>query len=148
VRWLPAFEDRVTTSAITQRLARLLYQSAPAAMTPAVLHDAKRALVNWMGAALGGCNDDSVRLALATLSEFGKPGQATVIGHDVRVDALTAALVNGISSNILDFDDTHARIVLHPTASIACALLALSEARRVLARCQLVQLHWMRAPET
>jgi 2-methylcitrate dehydratase PrpD len=37
--------------------------------------------------------------------------------------------VNGISSNILDFDDCHARIVVHPTASIGCALLALSEVR-------------------
>ena len=121
----------MTTPAITQRLARLLHACALADIPPAVLHEAKRALVNWMGAALGGCNDDSVRRALATLSEFAAPGQATVIGHDVRVDALTAALVNGISSNILDFDDTHAHIVLHPTASIACALLALSEARPI-----------------
>lgn len=121
----------MTTPAITQRLARLLSESAPADIPPPVLHQAKRALVNWMGAALGGCNDDSVRCALATLSEFSATGQATVIGHDVRVDALTAALVNGISSNILDFDDTHAHIVLHPTASIACALLALSQARHI-----------------
>jgi 2-methylcitrate dehydratase PrpD len=124
-------EDSVTTLAITRPLARLLHESASADMPATVLHDAKRALVNWMGAALGGCNDDSVRRALETFSEFSAPGQATVIGHDDRVDALTAALVNGISSNILDFDDTHAHIVLHPTGSIACALLALCEARPV-----------------
>lgn len=84
-----------------------------------------------MAAALGGCGDESVHCALETLAEFAASGQATIIGHHARIDALTAALINGISSNILDFDDTHAHIVLHPTASIACALLALSESRRI-----------------
>ena len=121
----------MTATTITERLAQLLYASAPAHIPSTAVHEAKRALVNWMGAALGGCKDDSVRRALEMLSEFTAPGQATIIGHSMRVDALTAALVNGISSNILDFDDAHAHIVLHPTASIACALLALAEARQV-----------------
>ena len=117
--------------AIAQRLARLLHASRPADLPSEVLHEAKRALVNWMGAALGGSSDESVMRALATFAEFAGPPQATVIGREARADALTATLVNGISSNILDFDDTHARIVLHPTASIACALLALSEIRPI-----------------
>ena len=121
----------MTAPAITQSLARLLHQSRPTDLPAGVLHEAKRSLVNWMGAALGGCSDDSVGHAYAALSEFSGPEQSTVIGRGARVDALTAVLLNGISSNILDFDDTHAHIVLHPTASIACALLALSEARQV-----------------
>lgn len=115
---------------ITRRLAQLLHASNAADIPPHVLHEAMRALVNWIGAAVGGCRDDGVKLALETISEFAGREQATVIGHRLRLDSLNAALVNGISSNILDFDDTHARIVVHPTASIACALLALSEARR------------------
>jgi 2-methylcitrate dehydratase PrpD len=119
----------VTT--ITRQLAQRLSASTARDIPARVLHEAKRALVNWMGAALGGCRDESVQLALATVAELSNGGQAGVIGHRVRLDALNAALVNGISSNILDFDDTHARIVVHPTASIACALLALSDLRRV-----------------
>lgn len=121
----------MTTPPITQRLAGLIHGSSIERIPQDVRHEAKRSLVNWMAAALGGCGDESVHCALETLSEFAAPGQATIIGHQARIDALTAALINGISSNILDFDDTHAHIVLHPTASIACALLALSESRRI-----------------
>ncbi len=36
-----------------------------------------------------------------------------------------------MSSNLLDFDDTHLRTVIHPTAPVAPALLAMAERRRV-----------------
>ena len=119
---------------ITRRLAQLLSASSVSDIPPHVFHQAKRSVLNWLGAALGGCCDESVHRALAMITEFAGPPQATLIGHALRLDALSAALVNGISSNILDFDDTHARIVVHPTASIGCALLALSEIRPVSGR--------------
>jgi 2-methylcitrate dehydratase PrpD len=68
------------------------------------------------------------------IGEFAGPPQATLIGHARKLDALNAAVVNGISSNILDYDDCHARIVVHPTASIGCALAALSEVRPISGR--------------
>jgi 2-methylcitrate dehydratase PrpD len=116
---------------VTRQLAQRLSASSARDLPAHVVHEAKRALVNWMGAALGGCRDESVQIALATFAELSESGRAHVIGRRDRLDALNAAIVNGISSNILDFDDTHAQIVVHPTASIACALLALSELRRV-----------------
>ena len=119
---------------ITRRLAQLLSASSASDIPPHVFHQAKRSVLNWLGAALGGCRDESVHHALATITEFAGPPQSTVIGHALRLDALNAALVNGISSNILDFDDTHAHIVVHPTASIGCALLALSEVRPISGR--------------
>jgi 2-methylcitrate dehydratase PrpD len=47
------------------------------------------------------------------------------------MDALNAALVNGISSHVLDFDDTHAETGIHPAAPIAPAILALAEQQPV-----------------
>ena len=44
------------------------------------------------------------------------------------MDILHAALVNGISSHVFDFDDTHARAV-HPSAPVMPAILALAEWR-------------------
>lgn len=116
---------------ITRRLAQLLTQSSASDLPAGVVHAAKRSVVNWIGAALGGCRDEAVRRALAATSEVSGPSQSTVIGHSQRLDMLNAALINAISSNILDFDDTHAHMVLHPTAPVACALLALSETRRM-----------------
>lgn len=116
---------------ITRSLARLISRSTPSDIPPEAFHQARRSVLNWLGAALGGCRDASVSHAIAMAGEFSGPPQATVIGHAARMDSLNAAMVNGISGNILDFDDTHAHIVLHPSASITCALFALSEIRPI-----------------
>jgi 2-methylcitrate dehydratase PrpD len=43
------------------------------------------------------------------------------------MDVLHAALMNGISSHVFDFDDTHLKTVIHPAGPVASALLALAE---------------------
>jgi 2-methylcitrate dehydratase PrpD len=116
---------------ITRSLAQRIVASSASDLPSSAIHAAKRSVVNWLAAALGGSRDESVQRALAAVAEFAGPPQCTVIGHAQRLDMLNAALVNGISSNILDFDDAHARLVLHPTAVLGCALLALAETRRV-----------------
>jgi 2-methylcitrate dehydratase PrpD len=50
-----------------------------------------------------------------------------VIGHGIRVSPLQAALVNGTSSHVLDFDDVNATLIGHPSVAILGALLALAE---------------------
>ena len=47
---------------------------------------------------------------------------------------LNAAALNAMSANVFDYDDTHLRTVIHPTAPIAAALLAYAEANRVSGR--------------
>jgi 2-methylcitrate dehydratase PrpD len=56
---------------------------------------------------------------------FSKGGQATVIGRAERVDALSATFLNAASGNVFDFDDTHLRTIIHPTAPVAAALFVL-----------------------
>ena len=114
-------------SDVTRRLARFIVDSRWGDIPREIRHEAKRALLNWLGTALGGCNDVAVDTALAALREFSGPPQATVLGRRERLDILNAAVINAISSNILDFDDTHLRTVIHPTVPVASALLALAE---------------------
>ena len=116
---------------VTQQLARFLVESHWGEIPKEVRHEAKRALLNWLGCALGGCNDIAVESALGALREFAGPPQATVLGRRERLDILNAALINGIGSNILDFDDTHLRTVIHPTVPVAAAITALAEHRPV-----------------
>src|SRR5258706_2036686 len=112
---------------VTQELARFLVASRWSEIPREARHEAKRALLNWLGCALGGCNDAAVDTALAALREFAGPPQATVLGRRERLDILNAALVNAIGSNVLDFDDTHLRTVIHPTVPVAAAITALAE---------------------
>jgi 2-methylcitrate dehydratase PrpD len=98
---------------------------------PGVRHEAKRGLLNFFAAALGGCRDQAIDISLGAISGFTGPGAAPIIGRGERVDMLTAAFINAASGNVLDFDDTHIPTVIHPTAPVAPALLALASARRV-----------------
>jgi 2-methylcitrate dehydratase PrpD len=115
---------------ITRELARFVVESDWSSIPEAIRHEAKRALLNWAGCALGGCRDATVDTALAALSEFAGPPQATVLGRGDRMDILNAAALNALGSNILDFDDTHLRTVIHPTVPVAAAVLALAERSR------------------
>jgi len=115
---------------VTLALARFVVESRREAIPAPVIHEAKRALLNWAGCALGGCRDETVDTALAALAEFSGPAQATLLGRGERMDILSVAAINALSSNILDFDDTHLRTVIHPTVPVAAALLALAERSR------------------
>ena len=46
-----------------------------------------------------------------------------------RLDIFHAALFNGISSHVFDFDDTHLKTIIHPAGPVASAILALAEHR-------------------
>jgi 2-methylcitrate dehydratase PrpD len=113
----------------TRTLARFIAESRWNDIPPAIRHEGKRALLNWIGCALGGCRDETVRIALAAIQPLAGPGTASVIGRGERLDPLNAALVNALSSNILDYDDTHMKTVIHPTVPVAAAILALAEHR-------------------
>src|SRR5216684_898977 len=125
-------EDRMNpVPAVTRQLAQFLVESRWHDIPAAVRHEAKRTMMNFVGTALGGCGDIAIELAIRALGPFFGSAQATVIGRTERPDALSAAFLNAISANVLEFDDTHLRSVIHPAAPVAPALFALSELRPV-----------------
>lgn len=111
----------------TRSLARFIVESRWSDIPRPIRHEGKRALLNWLACALGGCRDESVERALAALGQFSGPRRATLIGRGERLDPLNAALINAIASNILDYDDTHMKTVIHPTVPVAAAAFALAE---------------------
>jgi len=119
---------------LTRKLARFIVSARYADLPEAVRHEAKRTLLNWAGCALGGSRHDTVTNAVAALAPFFGARQATLFGRTERADVLHAALLNGISSHVLDFDDTHAHTTVHPAAPVAPAILALAEYRPVSGR--------------
>ena len=74
---------------------------------------------------------ETVGIAISALAPFSGPAQASVLGRKERLDILHAALINGISSHVLDYDDTHSRNIIHPAGPVISAILALSEHRPV-----------------
>src|SRR3954469_7671602 len=116
---------------LTQVLAHLVVATRWDEIPRPVRHQAKRSFMNFFAVALAGCRTAPVEIALHALSEFSGGKQATVVGRRERIDALSAAFLNAAGANVFDFCDTHVRTVIHPTAPVAPALLALAEMRRV-----------------
>jgi len=114
---------------VTRILARYLVGSRRTDIPAPVRHEAARALLNGVGCAVGSSRHETVESALAALRDFSGPPQAAVLGRSERLDILHAALINGISTHVLDYDDTHARAV-HPSAPVLPALLAFAEWRK------------------
>jgi 2-methylcitrate dehydratase PrpD len=119
---------------VTRTLARYVVGSRPEDVPAPVVTEARRTIVNWVGCALGGAKHETLDNAIAALSPFSGRPQAGVLGRRERMDALTASLMNGMSSHVLDFDDTHLKTVIHPAGPVAPAILALSEMQPVSGR--------------
>lgn len=89
--------------------------------------EAKRSLLNWLGVTIGAANHESMDKLLAVARQMGTQPHVTVFGREEKTDMLFASLLNGMSSHIYDFDDTLLETVLHPSAPVFPAILALAE---------------------
>jgi 2-methylcitrate dehydratase PrpD len=118
-------------SGVSEGLARFVVATRWGDIPSPVRHQAKRSFMNFFAVALAGCRTAPVEMALRSLAEFSGGKQATVIGRRERIDALSAAFLNAAGANVHDFCDTHLRTVIHPTAPVAPALLALAELQQV-----------------
>ena len=117
------------TPQVTEILAQWVVSMKGSDIAPEVRREGLRTFVNWMGCAVGGASHETVDRALAAIDPFSGPRIATVIGRTEHLDAAHAALINGISSHVLDYDDTHLKTIIHPAGPVASALLALAEMR-------------------
>jgi 2-methylcitrate dehydratase PrpD len=99
-----------------------------------VQQEAKRALLNYLGCALGGSVEPALDVAIATLIPYSGKPSAVVLGRRVRFDPLHAALLNGIGSHVHEYDDTLPKNYIHPSVPVASALFAYASANPVSGR--------------
>src|ERR1700733_3382927 len=118
----------------TKALASYVLSSRLEDIPPDVRHEARRAILNYVGCALGGSHDQAVDIAIRTFRPYSGPPTASVLGRAERLDPLHASLMNGISSHVYDFDDTTPKNYMHPTSPVASALFAWASANPVTGR--------------
>lgn len=111
-------------------LAQFVLEFPTESMPPEIIHLAKRCVMNYAGVALYATLDPAINILLDFLRSEGCVGDATVIGSGFRTSAQNAALANGFLGHFEDYDDTHPTVI-HPSAPILPAALALSEQRSV-----------------
>ena len=118
----------------TKTLASYLITSRMEEIPDDVRQEAKRAILNYVGCALGGSADTAVDRALRALGPYSGPPASGVLGRAERLDPMHASLMNGISSHVHDYDDTTPKNYIHPTSPVASALFAYSSAHAVSGR--------------
>lgn len=125
-----AREARVDSTGLTRKLVEHTQALEWAGLPADVREIARLCVLDWIGVAIAGAVDPLTSVLLEeALAEGGKP-LATVVGRAARVAPLQAALINGSSSHVLDYDDVNLSMNGHPSAAILPAVLALGEVQR------------------
>src|ERR1700736_5029430 len=110
--------DRTQAADLTRLLASKAagfdYDDLPAAAREL----ARQCVLDYFGVALAAAGDELVRLLLDEMAEAGGAPQASIIGHETRLPALSAALVNGAAAHALDYDDVNMAMPGHPSVAI------------------------------
>lgn len=116
-------------TAITRELAEFVARTSYDALPVEVRERAKWLVTDMFGIAVRARREaESTPGLLSAVERLGiGQGKAGVIGDERVYSPPAAALVNGTLAHSLDFDDTHARGSLHPSAPIVPAALAAAE---------------------
>ncbi|MDZ5696611.1 MULTISPECIES: MmgE/PrpD family protein [Phyllobacteriaceae] len=122
------------TAGLEQAVARFATSLAYEDIPEAVRHQARRALVNILATGFAGCREPAIDKALKVLSAHSPSGNAVLVGRAERCDPLLAAFLNAMAANIHDYDDTHPRTVMHPSAPVVPALMAVAQEQRTSGR--------------
>jgi 2-methylcitrate dehydratase PrpD len=117
------------TATIVQQLAAFATSVRAKGLPPELRDDAARRVLDVLGNSLAATSERPAAAVGALVREWGGSGRATAIGTGDRLPEPSAALLNGTLAHSLDFDDTHLPSVLHPSASVVPAALAVAESR-------------------
>ena len=109
---------------LTEGLADFVSTLEFADLPLAVVHQAKRAFVDWFGCAIAGSHHPTIDRVAGAMQALGEIGDVPVIARRGQFTKLAAATINGQSGHVLDFDDTHmGGVILHASSPILGALV-------------------------
>jgi 2-methylcitrate dehydratase PrpD len=118
----------------TRQLAAFVTDSRIDDIPEGIRAEAARALLNYLGCALGGSQEPALVTAIGVLTPFSGKARAAVLGRSEPFDELHAALLNGIGSHVHEYDDTLPQNYIHPSVPVASALFAYASANPVSGR--------------
>src|SRR5438876_12129723 len=125
---------------VTKYVAQFVVDTTLAQIPEVVLELGKKSILDGLGLALAGSVAESGTLVLKYLQNLGLQNSGTrVFGSGMKVPSRFAAFANGVSIHADDFDDTQLAaakdrvygLLVHPTAPVLPAVLALSERRKI-----------------
>lgn len=110
-----------TTAAMARWAVALKYED----LSETAVREARRYLLDSLGCALGGFQQEDARIALDVIDEIGGAGRATILGSGKKTDPVSASLANALMVRVMDYNDIYwQQDPSHPSdiipAAIAC----------------------------
>ncbi len=90
--------------------------------------------MNVLGLCIASLELEAGRIAADIAKQMGGNKEATIVGIDFLVPAANAALANGTTAHVLDYDDTHNESFVHVGPPVIPAALAMGERQRINGR--------------
>jgi 2-methylcitrate dehydratase PrpD len=123
------------TQEVASYVAKTRYRDIPSE----VIRAAHGFILDGLGVALAGVTEKSARIVLNQVRQMGGKEESTVVGTGLKVPALKAALINGVSGHAMDYDDTQLStskegvygLLTHPTTPVLNAVLAIGEREKI-----------------
>jgi 2-methylcitrate dehydratase PrpD len=119
----------MTEQTILARLADFAAAARDSGVGAELRADTSRRVLDVLGNSIAALDTPPAVAVRAVITEWGGRAGATALGLAGGYPAPSAALLGGTLAHALDFDDTHLPSVLHPSASVVPAALAVAESR-------------------
>jgi 2-methylcitrate dehydratase PrpD len=117
------------TSQLCDRIAAVSYENLG---MPAI-ESARRLVLDGIAVAIAGTQEEAIHILAAHHKEQGGAAQATAIGNGFRLNAVSAAALNGAAMHVLDFEPMWSP-ANHALSTTLAGVLALAEARETNGR--------------
>src|SRR5213082_1517348 len=115
------------TTTLAHRLADYACALEFAELSPEVVHEVKRRVIDSLGCALGAWKEEPCRIAREVASEFSAKRGSTIIGTSHKTPPDWAAFANGCCIRYFDYNDTYlSKEPAHPSDNFS-AVLAVGE---------------------
>src|SRR6266404_2292427 len=111
------------TTTLAHQLADYAYALQFEELSPEVVHEVKRRVIDSLGCVLGAWNEEPCVIARNVTSEFSARRGSTIIGTDHKAPPDWTAFANGCCIRYFDYNDTYlSKEPAHPSDNISAAL--------------------------
>ncbi len=114
-------------ASIATRMAEKICAFRDDHLTPKALTEARTAIIDTVACTLSGIPEPCTQILLKIPGVADAPGPALIFGTNKRTSALDAALINGIASHALDYDDVSGILGGHHSVTVTAPIFALGE---------------------
>ena len=113
---------------LSEQLAEFVWSRGSEQIGPEIWEKAKQFFMDALGCAIAGANEPAVKIVLESRRGVaGRPIATVIGGGGERLDAESAAMVNGTAAHIHDFDDGTTAMRGHPSCVMLPTVLACGE---------------------